>query len=696
MGARFNVGVSEMRSIRFRDLLGTTTWACGLMAALALQACGAPMEFDESGAGFEEAEDVGELSEELVVGSCNVNVEPLRSIEIVHPAIMGDARASNATNGAWSFRRIIENMASSNLPAATDPFLRGIFESWLTDQFVNGELLASRPAVESQILSQFHIANTSPRQFDLSRAPFELIAIASRIDLRSTTTGGEGRFIYALKSPFGGNQSMTVIMEFALPLRGVLNTPAKWAAKWHELDAINPATQQAAFATKLQEITDAFSARGSMPGRPNSSAINQIRTNEIALNGPWQLREFRMQSSGLMRPAVTAVSPNHSAINQSQLLRDFINQNPVLNATNNTSFFSLQTPDIFGNTFFNGGKADQFSTGTALSSSAWSLSPTETQDSSVAVDNFGLLTCNGCHNENKRGDDMAFYQVSPFSSGGGDGTDRLSLFMTQGDPSKNGRRPAELTRRAADMGTVLCAPNALDLVVTNVSRSPANPAPGQAVTFSATISNHGKATKPVGTINGVGFFVDGVKVTWSDTNTQALTPGQSVTLTANGGPTGSATWAATAGRHNVEAFVDDINRMSEGDENNNKLSIPLTVGTDLMVTNISWAPSVPTAGTPVVFTAVVKNNGTVASPAGTIIGVAFEIDGTKVSWSDTSTSSLNPGATRTLTANFGPAGTATWPATTGRKRLAAWVDDINRMTDVDRSNNKVETLLVVP
>ena len=685
-----------MQKIRmFNDLISKSVLTCGFAGVLSLTGCSAaPREFSDGSTG-EELETLGTTSEQLVVGSCNVNVEPLRSVEIVNRAIVGDARSSNLTNGAWSFRRLIENMASSNLPAATDPFLRGIFESWLTDQFVNGELLTSRPAVQSQILAQFEVPNTSPRQFDLSRAPFELIAIASRIDLRSTTTGGEGRFVFALKGPFG-NQSMTLITEFALPLRGALSTPALWAAKWHELDALDPVTQQAAFATKLQEITDAFSARGSMPGRPNGSAINQIRTNEIALNGPWQLREFRMNASGLVQPAITAVSPNHDAINQSQLLRDFISQNPVLNATNNTSFFNLKTPDIFGTSFFNGGKAEQTGTGTVFSSNSWSLSATETQDTSVAVDNFGLLTCNGCHNENKRSGDIAFYQISPFGNATGDGTDRLSQFMTVGDPTKNGRRPAELTRRATDMGSVLCAPSAIDLVVTAVTQSPTNPAPGQAVTFSATISNLGKSTKPVGAINGVAFFVDGVKVTWSDTNTQALSPGQTVTLTSNGGPTGSATWAATGGAHQVDAIVDDINRIAEGDENNNKLSIPLTVNTDLTVTNISWSPSFPTAGTPTRFTAVVKNNGTVATPAGTIIGVAFEIDGVKVNWSDTSTTSLAPGSSRTLTANFGAVGTNTWSATSGRKKLAAWVDDINRMTDVNRTNNKIDTLLVVP
>jgi hypothetical protein len=671
-----------------------SSWACGsLSAALLVLGCGAPVD---AGDGVVEDPEiaVGEQSAELVVGSCSANVEPLRSTEIVHPAIVGDARASNATNGAWSFRRLIENMAPSAGAAGTDPFLRGIFESWLnTALFVNGQLVPSRAQVQLQIIDQFVVPGSSPRQFNLATAPFELIAVASRLDLRTTNTAGEGRLIYALKTPGGGNNSMTLILEFALPLKAPLDTPAKWAAKWHELDALDPATQQVAFASKLQEITDVFTARGAMPERPNGSAINQLRTNEIALGSlgdPWQLREFRLDPSGAMLPAPTAVNPNHGTINRSQLLRDFIAQNPVLNATNDTSFFNLKTPDIFGGNFFNGGKQDEFFAFPS-SAAAWSFSVTEDQTNNVALDNFGLLTCNGCHTENKATNDFVFYQVSPTASPGVDGTGRLSLFMTQGDPSKGGRRPAELTRRATDLGTLLCAPNAVDLVVSKIGMSPANPAPGQAVTFSATITNFGKSTKPAGAISGVGFKVDGGLVAWSDTNNQAILPGQTVTLTTNSGPSGSATWAATAGSHKVEAWVDDVNRIAEGDENNNKLSQPFTVGIDLAVTNLMRAPLFAVAGTPMTFSATIKNNGSVATPSGTILGVAFQIDGQTVSWSDTSTASLAPGASRTVTANFGPVGTATWSASSGRKRLAAWVDDVNRLTDVDRSNNKVET-----
>ena len=52
-------------------------------------------------------------------------------------------------------------------------------------------------------------------------------------------------------------------------------------------------------------------------------------------------------------------------------------------------------------------------------------------------------------------------------------------------------------------------------------------------------------------------------------------------------------------------------------------------------------------------TATVKNQGTVATPAGKILDVAFVVDGTTTVWSDTKTTSLGAGASVTLTANGG-------------------------------------------
>src|SRR5439155_470161 len=105
-----------------------------------------------------------------------------------------------------------------------------------------------------------------------------------------------------------------------------------------------------------------------------------------------------------------------------------------------------------------------------------------------------------------------------------------------------------------------------------------SPTAGQAVTFSATVKNQGTAPTPAGTIVGALFSVDGTPASWSDTHTQALAAGATITLTANGGPSNLATWTATSGSHQVLAFVDDIDRIHESNEDNNKLTLSFTVG----------------------------------------------------------------------------------------------------------------------
>ena len=149
-------------------------------------------------------------------------------------------------------------------------------------------------------------------------------------------------------------------------------------------------------------------------------------------------------------------------------------------------------------------------------------------------------------------------------------------------------RPKKITRPIAGVAATLAASLLAGAALTTVASSPASAAaampdlvvtsvakpsvaPGAAVKFSATVKNQGGTATPAGTIIGVRFTVDGnaTPYTWSANDTASLAPGASVTLTANGGSS-SATWPATAGNHTVNAFVDDVNRITESNESNNQ------------------------------------------------------------------------------------------------------------------------------
>jgi hypothetical protein len=152
-----------------------------------------------------------------------------------------------------------------------------------------------------------------------------------------------------------------------------------------------------------------------------------------------------------------------------------------------------------------------------------------------------------------------------------------------------------------------------DLIVTNITMNPTNPAAGQQVTFSATVRNQGSTPTTAGTAVGVAFAIDGQTVTWNRTNTSSLAAGASIVLTANAGTSG-ATWAATTGPHTITATADDTNAIpDELDESNNTRSQGITIG------NTGNLYSLPASAS-----ALVNNNFTVdvrLTPGTTVDGI---------------------------------------------------------------------------
>jgi Malectin domain/CARDB len=109
---------------------------------------------------------------------------------------------------------------------------------------------------------------------------------------------------------------------------------------------------------------------------------------------------------------------------------------------------------------------------------------------------------------------------------------------------------------------------------------------------------------------------------------------------------------------------------------------------DVVVTAVNWSPTNLVAGTPVVFRATVKNQGSAPTPAGTTLGIGFSVDGgISYTWSATFTSALAPGASINLTADGGSAGTNNWITTPGLHTVTASADDVNRFAEGNENNN---------
>ena len=140
---------------------------------------------------------------------------------------------------------------------------------------------------------------------DLSKAPFKLLAIVNRVDLRKQAaygggSGGELRlmFVHLRDGCVNSNsQPFDVILEFGVPASGCLSVKA-WANQWKALEALPPGSS--AYNTALEALTQQVVVANAASGRPNGSALSQIRTNETRLDSLAGLTG-RSASSGSIR-----------------------------------------------------------------------------------------------------------------------------------------------------------------------------------------------------------------------------------------------------------------------------------------------------------------------------------------------------------------------------------------------------------
>jgi hypothetical protein len=415
----------------------------GLLSAWTLSACepapDRPSDLDRStlqrtGEADDEAPSVGrEVAADAL--DCGIAVSTTRELMITDLAVVEDpVRTSwngdptDPVSGAWHFGKLMTHMAGADDPSA---FVLEWLQIWTSDVVANGQTVPARPAMGD-------IIDAWPRlgdgRLDLTQSPMRLLAIVNRIDLRDADDAGEGRFVFGVLDG-GSPLQFTVILEYDLPLD--VQTVDAWAAEWHALGTLAPGST--AYNEALQEITDAFSGPGVLPARPNGSAISQVRTNEIALDFPWELRELRISTAGDLQQRGVALTPIRTVDGTNRLGR-FINrrEDTILAGTHNV-------PRTFEGTPFRAmaitNNIDTWSTNLAVNPEARHL--------------FSLNTCNGCHGAET---DTTFLHVNPRSAGA---VASLSAFMTGIDvidpvDGVTVRRFDDLGRRAADLESLLC------------------------------------------------------------------------------------------------------------------------------------------------------------------------------------------------------------------------------------------------
>jgi len=104
-----------------------------------------------------------------------------------------------ATRGAWTFGKLVEGIFGTAVPATLSTEVTRFLNEWAFVQVVNGELVPARPAVNAHIINPW-LAASGGVQLDMKKAPFRLLAIVARLDLRQNApwTAGECRFVFGL------------------------------------------------------------------------------------------------------------------------------------------------------------------------------------------------------------------------------------------------------------------------------------------------------------------------------------------------------------------------------------------------------------------------------------------------------------------------------------------------------------------
>jgi hypothetical protein len=249
----------------------------------------------------------GDAARSLTITAKSVVADKTRTFD---PCDVDGGASTGSVNGVWSFKTLMANMANTpvtGIPLAT--FINNWLLNWMSAQTVGGSpyTIPPRPTMIKSFFPGWD--GLTPGTLDVDHLPFRLLAIVNRMDLAGASLYGtpanarksETRFVFglvaqgtpgcAVPGSLSAARRMTVIFEYGDPVSNCTDLQTR-AQAWIALSSIALGT--AAYNTALQALTDGVTAAnaGAPFGKPNGSALDQLRTNEIALSAPWQLREF--------------------------------------------------------------------------------------------------------------------------------------------------------------------------------------------------------------------------------------------------------------------------------------------------------------------------------------------------------------------------------------------------------------------
>jgi hypothetical protein len=370
---------------------------------------------------------------------------PFKTLMIIDQSVVQDTNRTwdpgvpvgqGTKMGAWTFGKLMTDMCNTPVSGIqpSDFVLRWL-QSYSVQQTINNDAVPAVQGIQSEIITPWLSASAAEgfpaNTLDLSIAPFRLLAIVNRVDLRQGTTyggvvnnsavpsalGGEARFVFCATDSSGNPLEMTVILEYAVPF-STCEQIQNWAAQWAALNSLtfNTPVGNPTFNIALQAITDQFAKANADPSRPNGSAIHQVRANEI-LGQQWELRQFNVDNGAQEEPGFLVESPVAATpaftLNGTATLNKFILSvpDPASFCPETASPPGITIPTFYNGAAFLGGWAPEGS-GVFFDSDT----PTRLTGSELCVRHIlSLNTCNACHTS-ETGTEFTQVAPRPFNS----------------------------------------------------------------------------------------------------------------------------------------------------------------------------------------------------------------------------------------------------------------------------------------
>jgi hypothetical protein len=432
------------------------TWGvCAAVSASALIGCGDAAS----------VEDIAGTSSEVGLTTYGKKALLITDVSVIRDSARTsdpcDAPAG-AENRVWTIGHLLKVEAARQGKSAND-YVKTWLDAWSVGGTINGQALPTDNL--SGPLVKANWPKDAQGNYRLHKAPFKLIAIVSRLDLRTVRPsgeplGGEIRFVFAPEYNTGlvstppadgrcmthADEASTIILEYS-PAKANENDVVAWAKKWHALGSM---AFGSSYRTELAKLTEEVLTSG---------RLLRIRTNEAPGGVRWTFTEFDHDSSTkFLKRTTVKQSPAETLHTQNQafLGQWLVDNKAAIQGTKavGRNFPGYPVPNYFMPETSSGnilrGAFNRLDS-TVASSFIWN--PTNPGIFQGEWDElrhlFALASCSGCHGSETG---TGFLHIQNSDSGPATTSSFLSGPLTVADPvTGENRQFDEMGRREEDL-----------------------------------------------------------------------------------------------------------------------------------------------------------------------------------------------------------------------------------------------------